>query len=262
MNKQDYRQFAVDLATQAGEILLSHYGAMQKLEWKLRTNFKTQVDDEVDSLIRRRITEAFPEHNIYSEEAAAKENQSEYSWVVDPLDGTLPYTFGVNDHFSVCIALAKGKMPVLGVTNAPKRGELYVAELGKGSRLNGQPIQTGDQADLNQAFIDLEYGKIDRAKHLAYQEKLLVADGAAYTYAHGCASVPLALVASGKLDGYLSLKLEPWDMAAAVVILREAGAKVTAVDGGDWTLEEESILAANPTLHAKLLTLFNGTTKS
>ena len=253
----NYRDFAVTLAKQAGQILMDHHGQMQKLEWKLRTNFKTEVDDKVDAFCRREIRKAFPDHRIESEEADVLESASEYTWVIDPLDGTLPYTYGINDHFSVCVGLVKGKQPILGAINAPLLGEFYIAETGKGTTLNGKTIRVNDQTNLSQTFIDIEYGKIDRAKHMPYQAKLLGKDGIAYVYTHGCASVSLAMVASGKLDGYFSLKLEPWDMAATVCVIREAGGKVTDINGKEWELGDESILAANPTLHQKLFKLLH-----
>lgn len=251
----DHKQFALELAHEAGEIMTRHYGAMHELEYKLRTNFKTQVDDEIDKHIRQRIGEAFPDHNIYSEELEGQENQSEFSWVIDPLDGTLPYAYGINDHFSVCIGLCQGKDPILGIIFAPKRNELYAAEKGQGVTLNGQPIKVSDLDDLNKAMVGLDYGKLDRARILPYQAKLLGPDGVNYTYSHACASVSLGMVAAGKMHAYLALKLEPWDMAAAVVIIREAGGRVTTVDNKEWELGDESIVVAGPSLHSKVLTL-------
>lgn len=245
--------FATKLAKEAGAIMLSHYEEAKQLEWKLPTNFKTEVDDEIDHLVRQRITERYPAHAIYTEEADDKETHSDHRWVVDPLDGTLPYTRGISDHFGICISLVKDRTPILGVFYAPKRQELYRAETGQGAWLNDQPIQVSKLDNINHSMIALDYGKIDREKHMPLQAKLLAQDGVGHTFSLACAGMALSLVAAGKFDGYLALKLEPWDMAACVAIVREAGGKVTDIAGKDWELGDESILAANPNLHARLL---------
>ena len=252
-----YKEFAIRVAKEAGKILMDHYGELQKLEYTLRTNFKIKVDDESDSLIRSAIMEEFPDHNILSEEQENRQNDSEYSWVVDPLDGTLPYTFGISDHFGISIALVKGKAPILGVIYAPMRDELYTAELNKGAFLNQSAIRVSLVENINRAMIGVDYGKLSRGRIVGYQEKLLSDNGITYPVSYGCASVSLGLVASGKLHGYLALKLEPWDIAAGVLINREAGAKVTTIGGKDWELYDESILVANPGLHRKLYEFLN-----
>jgi myo-inositol-1(or 4)-monophosphatase len=106
-------------------------------------------------------------------------------------------------------------------------------------------------------MVGLDYGKHDRARMLPYQARLLAESGITYPVTYGCASVSLAFVASGKLHAYVALGLEPWDMAAAVVIIREAGGRVTTVDGKEWELGDRSVLAANPYLHKKLLKLLS-----
>lgn len=252
---EKYKEFAIKTAKEAGKLLVDKHGQIQKLEYKLKTNFRTQVDMESDKLIREAIIKNFPDHNIYSEEEDDRNNSSEFSWVFDPLDGTLPYTFGISDHFGVSIALVKGKTPILGVIYAPKRDELYVAEQGKGAFCNNSRIRASPVEDINKAMIALDYGKLEREKIIDYLAKLLSDRGVTYPVSYGCASVSLSLVASGKLHGYLSLKLEPWDMAAAVVLNREAGCKVTTIHNKEWELGDESILTANPKLHDKLFKL-------
>lgn len=252
----ELRNFAIGLAMECGQILMDEENKQKSLEWKLKNNFKTHVDDLSDTLARKRISEAYPSHSIYSEEADAIEQKSEYSWIVDPLDGTLPYTYGISDHFSVSIALAKNKRPIIGVIYAPKRNEMYVGVEGLGATLNGKPIKVRDVSILNKIIIGFDLGKLEREKILGIYQKLISDKGVTYPVSYGCASVALALVAKGNLDAYLSLKLEPWDMAAAVVINREAGAMVTNIDGKEWSLEDKSILVANPALHNNLCKFF------
>lgn len=254
---KDYREFAISIAKEAGELIMKSYGKIKSLDWNARTHFKTKVDDASDRLIRQRIREFCPEHSIYSEEGENLDTGSEYKWVCDSLDGTIPYTLGITDHFSVAIALVKGKTPILGVINAPKRKELYVAEQGKGAFCNNKPIRVSLEDNISHVIMGLDAGKetehFKRTSLAEYCKKVLAPDGITCFVCSGCASVPLCLVASGKLHAYMALSLEPWDMAAAVIINRETGAKVTNFnDGKEWKLGNESILVANPKLHSKL----------
>jgi len=254
--KSEFRDFIIDTATNAGRILMKYHGQIQKVTYKIKTDFKTQADDASDSFIRDRLHHRFPDYNIFSEEEKDFTTISPYSWVIDPLDGTFPFTFGTSDHFSVCISLVKDKTPVIGVIYAPLRKELYVAEQGEGVTCNGDKINCQNPSSLNKAMIAMDYGKLDRQALDIYHQKLLAPNGSLTPVTFNCASVPLCMVASGKIHAYLSHNLEPWDMAAAVVINKEAGAEVTTLDGKLWELGSSSILAAHPILHNKLLDFF------
>lgn len=258
--KSEYLKFAIKIALEAGDrILMKNYRKMQELEWTAKHHFRTEVDKMSDELIRRRIKENFSNHNIYSEEDERINQNSKFSWVVDPLDGTIPYRYGLTDHFSVCISLIKGKTPIVGVIYAPKRKELYYAEQEKGAFCNNQPISVSIEENINKIIMGLDGGKetesFKRSTLAKYIKKIYSPDGITCFTSSGCASVPLCLVASGKLQAYLALSLEPWDMAAAVIINREAGAKVTGINGKEWNINEKSILSANPKLHKCLLNL-------
>ncbi len=248
-----FTQFAIETAQAAGRLLLDNHGRMQTLEFKLRTNFKTQVDDLSDQLIRKAIVGRYPDHTIYSEEQTARLQDSEYSWVVDPLDGTVPYTYGISDHFAVSIALLQGREPILGVIFAPLRGELYVAERGRGASCNGRPVRVNRVENLNRALMAADTGKLEREALIPYEKKLLAADGVVYVMSLCSASVSMAFTAAGRLDGYLAVKQEPWDIAAGALLIREAGGVVTTPEGKPWQFGDDSILAAGPELHPQLL---------
>ena len=130
------------------------------------------------------------------------------------------------------------------------------AEQGRGAFCNGKKIQVLDEDNINKILIGLDGGKetetFKRASLARYEERLYSSNGVTCTLSSGCASVPLALVASGKMHAYLALSLEPWDMAAGVIINREAGTKVTNVRNKEWTLDDPSILVANPLLHSNI----------
>ncbi|MBR9706539.1 inositol monophosphatase [Candidatus Pacearchaeota archaeon] len=265
MNTNEFLGFAKLTAAYAGDkILMKNYGKMQELEWTAKQHFRTEVDTQSNEYILKRIKETFPEHNIYSEEDDDVNNDSEYDWLIDPLDGTIPYRQGITDHFSVCIALAKNKKPIMGVTYAPKRGELYYAQEGKGAFCqtfnDNKKITVSLEDNINHTLMGLDGGKetkdFKRADITKYIDKVYSPNGITCFLASGCASVPLALTAAGKLHAYMALSLEPWDMAAGTIITREAGAKVTNIKGKEWDITDPSILAANPVLHEKLLEIF------
>ncbi len=255
MNKKNngYLAFAIEIAKQAGRVVMDFH--TQRLEpiWTSATHFKTAADDASDNLIRIAIVKRFPDHNIWSEETASREKESEFTWVIDAVDGTIGLRTGITDHFGVSIALCKGKTPIVGVINAVKRKELYTAEIGKGAFCNGSPIRVAEEiTNINQVLMGVDSGKQERTKHLPYLEKLLGPEGINCSLSTGCASIPLCLIASGILHAYLATSLEPEDMAAVVCLIREAGGKVTNLESKEWQLGDKSILAANSELHQKL----------
>lgn len=250
---KDTKRIMIKTAKEAAKIIMSHYEECKDLEYIIKTNFRTKADLESNTYIRQVFEKNFPEYEIYSEETNDKKTGSNYKWIIDPLDGTIPFTFGISDHFSIAISLVKNYEPVIGVINAPLRKELYFAEKGKGAFVNNKQIHTSNMRNLNKVLLAIDYGKFERNKILKHLDKFLSKEGICYPVSYGCASVSLALVASGKLHGYTALKLEPWDMAAAVIINREAGSKVTDMQGKEWDLSCESILCANPKLHSTLL---------
>lgn len=249
----DFKTFAVEMALACGDnILMRRYGETFTIEWSARRIFRTEVDLESGRFMRAEIERVFPDHGIHSEEEADKAGASEYEWILDEVDGTLGFMTGINDLFSVNIALRRNKVIIVGVTYAPKRGELFVSELDKGATLNGVPMRVSDETELSHVMMGMDGGKDDRLSLMRVYAKLLVGDGIAADLKHGCASVPLALVASGKMHAYAAMQLQLEDMAPGVLHVREAGGTVTDIKGNKWN-GQQSILAANPVLHAKLL---------
>lgn len=254
----EYLKVATEIARKAGDVLLRHYANIQVVEWKDHHHVKTKADDESDALIRREITERFPNHNIFSEELPDKDLGSEISWVEDPLDGTIPYSSGISDHWGVSIGVVIGRRPVVGVVHLPKRGQLFQAQEGMGAFMNGEKIRVSNVDDLQKALIGVEYGTTNRTAALPAMRRFLSLEGVTYPVTYGSAASALSLVAEGKLHGYYSAGLEPWDMVAAVILIREAGGKVTDAKGKEWELGDTSIIAANEKLHHQLMALLAG----
>jgi len=252
----EFLDFAVQLAKEAGNVILKYHGPALEKEYTGKTHFKTLVDTLNDERARFAIVKRFSTHSILSEESVPRKGNSGFTWVIDGIDGTIGFSTGFTDHFSFCIGLCQGQTPIVGVVNAPKRGELYTAEVGKGASCNSERIRVSDLTDINKVLMGVDSGKHNRVAHLPYLEKLLSSNGITCPFMTGCASVPLCLVASGVIHAYLATSLNPEDMAAAVCIIREAGGKVTNLLGKEWQLGDSSILAANPTLHQKLFEFF------
>lgn len=190
----------------------------------------SEVDKNSEEKIINWINNNFPEHNILAEESGRQEKQSEYTWVIDPLDGTTNYIHGF-PLFSISIALMKDNEVVLGVIYVPYMEELYSAIKDKGAYLNGQKINVREKKSLRESLLvtgfpyDLnedKYNNISIFNHLLYKTRGI--------RRLGSAAYDLALVAAGKLDGFWELKLNPWDIKAGVVIIKEAGGKVLETD--------------------------------
>lgn len=255
-----YKEFAVNIALRAGDYIATERPSRGDLSQILSqpragSDLKTRVDLESDRMIRATIEEVFPDHSIISEESEAKVTDSPYRWVVDSLDGTRAWLYRMSDHFAVSIALEHNGHPVLGVINAPalNGGSLYVVEIGCGATLNGERIAVSSQTEVDAALVTTDYGKEDKGHILELERKIFGnANQVDSLYKLGGASVECALVASGNLDAALMYGLDIWDLAAAKVILAEAGATISCWPGLN---DREVLLASNAPLHDKLLAL-------
>lgn len=249
-------EFMIRLALRAGEIQMARRRNVLRQEWNDVHHFRTETDKEISEFVRKEIIRHYPDYNIHSEEDAERVTGHEMTFVVDEIDGTIPYFLGSTDHFGFCIALCQGTTPIIGVIFAPKREELYTGMIGLGAFCNGRFMRVNNVSNMNQVLMGIDPGKFNRTAYVPYIEAAMREDGIACFLQSGCASIPLCFVASGKYDAYLATSLEPEDMAAAVAIIRAASGKVTNLKGDDWQLGDSSILAANPVLHQKLSEFF------
>lgn len=250
-----FLKVAKQAALEAGEIIQKYSGKFGEKSFKGedKSNFATIADLEAEKTIIKVILKYFPNHNILAEEGGSKNKNSEYTWVIDPLDGS--FTFGRDiPYFTVSIGLLKANVPVVGVINHISFNNLYWAKIGKGAFLNGKKIKVSSKEDLSEVAATLDYGhKAKRqAKLDLYINTLITKIG--YPYAFGSAAVTLVLVAQGTLDLYVN-QAYPWDFVAGTVIIREAGGKVTNFEGNepDWTKDRLEIVASNGLIHDQIL---------
>ncbi|MGM5482001.1 MAG: inositol monophosphatase family protein [Nanobdellota archaeon] len=246
---------ALSIAREAGNYLLDNFKKDETLfnERAMSKEIVTKYDKVSDKLIIERLNSYFPDHNILTEESGFIEKNSKYTWIVDSLDGTGNFAAG-NPFFSVSIALTKDDKPVLGVVYAPFLNEEYVAVKGEGASLNGKPIKVSEINKLEKAYLVTCEGGSKTNQRLA----------GIYNSIYPClkdmrklgsAAIEGGFVSTGRADGYVTLDIDPWDVAAAVLICEEAGGKVTDFKGNLWKPKKSNILMTNGKIHDNLLEL-------
>jgi myo-inositol-1(or 4)-monophosphatase len=241
-------------ARNAGAILREGYGKMHQIDFKGEKDIVTEIDHRSEEYVIGEIKRHFPDHTILGEESGELNSGNQECWYVDPLDGTINYAHDL-PFFSVSIAYGIGSYILLGVVYDPLRDECFSAERGKGARLNGQHIQVSSTKDLIKSLLVTGFPpKLDglvMRDNLGHFSKFVLA--ARSVRRLGSAALDFCYVASGRLDGYWELYLQPWDIAAGALIAEEAGAKVTTLDGGkDYMKPPYESIVANPILHEKI----------
>lgn len=249
-----YRDVAIAIARRAGRLLMEHYGKVREIEHKGRhlINLVTNVDKKSEALVVGALKRNFPTHQILSEEGLGVQGRSPYKWIIDPLDGTTNYTHGF-PFFCVSIGLeVEGKMG-MGVVFAPMLKELFVAVRGKGATLNGKRIHVSKETDLSKSLLatgfpyDIREATRNNLNYFATFAKTAQAIRRA-----GSAALDLSYLACGRFDGFWELRLAPWDLAAATLIVEEAGGKVTNFEGKRLNLYGDDVVASNGRIHGKM----------
>ncbi len=252
------------IAREAGARLREFFSQGVATEYKGDVDIVTVADRTAEKLIRERLTEAFPEHGVYGEEGTRDRLDGEFRWYVDPLDGTTNFAHGL-PQFCVSMGLErrpKGTAPdkdgtlVAAVIYDPLRDELFAGERGRGARLNGRPMHVSRTPELAEALVATGFPsrkRHDNPNIHFYQEFTLRSHGVRRA---GSAALDLAYVAAGRLDGFWEFNLNPWDTAAGILLIEEAGGRVTDFSGNKFKLESREILASNNLIHDELVGLF------
>ncbi len=212
----------------------------------------TNVDHEVEGVLIKSLRKAFPDIGFLSEEIGEIRAGSDLKWVIDPIDGTTNFAHGF-PFYAISVALEKDKKPLLGIVYDPVRGELFCAERGKGAFLNGKRIKVSSQKDLKKSLLmtgfSYKLGKTMES-NLRHFRNFLVSSQAVRRA--GAASLDMCYVACGRLDGFWELELNPWDTAAAWLIVKEAGGEVTTFSGKPYNHYLKEILATNRKIHRQM----------
>jgi myo-inositol-1(or 4)-monophosphatase len=254
----------IKAARKAGRTLKRDFGEVEHLQVSLKgpANFVTAADRRAEEILHDELTRARPGYGFVGEEGGRREGADKtHMWIVDPLDGTSNFLHGI-PQFAVSIALEREGTIVAGLIYNPANDELFTGERGKGAFLNDQRLRVAARQRLNDAVIACglpHYGKGDLA--LFRSEFAAVQDKVAGLRRFGAATLDLAWVAAGRLDGYWERDISPWDLAAGLLLVREAGGYVTDIDGGEDMLAKGHVLAGNETMHRELLRLLKAAAK-
>ncbi len=253
-NKSEFLQFALDIAKEAGKIQLSYFGNISSIS-KKSTNIDllTNADIESENLIISRIKDIYPTHSIISEETSSQIRDSEYTWIIDPLDGTTNFAHNL-PIFAVSIALKRMNKIICGVVYNPTADKCFYAEHKKGAFLNDiaiHPTQTDNLSDslLATGFPYLHDEKYDLS-FLIFKDFYDKTRGLRRL---GAAALDLCFVAMGRFDGFYEYNLNAWDICAGSLIAHEAGCNVSDWDGNNFPLDGSRILCSNKKIHSSMI---------
>lgn len=250
-----YLQEAISAARVAGQYQMSRFASNLDIELKGEKNLVTEVDKESERLIVEHLLSCFPDHDIIAEEGDYLQSDSPYRWIIDPVDGTTNYAHGY-PWFCTSIALqVKGEM-LAGVIYNPVYDELFTATKGGGAYLNGKRLSVSTRTPLNNALLGTGFPydcATDPANNFA--NFIAFQKSARGIRRAGAAALDLAYVAAGRLDGFWELKLKAWDVAAGVLMVREAGGVVTTFDGSSYDVFNDKIVASNGLIHDEMITM-------
>jgi myo-inositol-1(or 4)-monophosphatase len=247
-----YLEAAIDVAQEAGKILCEEMDRPPTIAYKGDFDLVTQADRRSEAMIVSRLQKHFPDHAVAAEEGTGKDTASEYRWHVDPLDGTTNFAHGY-PCFCVSLALARGKELLLGVIYNPVYNELFAGARGEGATFNGRKIHCSKIDALKNSLLCTGFPNHNRQSNPNfhyYWDFTLRSHG---VRRDGSAALDLAYVAMGRFDSFWEFGLNPWDTAAGVVLVEEAGGKVTDMQGRPYDLGGPTILASNGLVHEEMI---------
>lgn len=251
-----FKNIAIKAALLSGSFIRNNLGRIKSLSYKDKANIVTNVDKTSERLVIDCIRKNFPSHNILSEECGLEKRRGNFTWIIDPLDGTTNFVHGFA-FFCISIGLEIGKDIVLGVVYDPMREELFFAQKNKGAYLNKKRIYVSTIKLLNKSLL---------ATGFSYRLKRDIEDNNILHFATflnrsqairraGSATLDLCYVACGRFDGFWELDLHAWDTAAGSLMVKEAKGKVTQFDGSQFSIYDKNILASNGKIHKVMMTI-------
>ncbi|HJL74804.1 MAG TPA: inositol monophosphatase family protein [Candidatus Marinimicrobia bacterium] len=253
MNNSSILDVAISAAQGAADIILSASKKSKIADYKGRIDLVTKTDKDSEEFICNKIKEIFPDHGILAEESGSSLPDAKYQWIIDPLDGTTNF---VHDYpsFGVSICIMKNEEPIVAcVVELPVRN-IYTAIIGQGAFCNNEAISVSSVDDLEKSLyvtgFGYEHGERWERNMILFKRFTDIGQGVRRL---GAAAVDLCHIASGKVDGFWEFDLHPWDTAAGILIVSEAGGKVTKLDGSDYSIYNNEILATNGEIHQKMI---------
>lgn len=251
----------IEISREVGQFLKNEQSKIRKseIEFKGRSNdLVSRADKEAEQRFVGLLSELLPGAGFIAEEGTSTKIGETYNWIIDPLDGTTNYLYGI-PCYCTSVALVKDGDLILGVIYDPSMDECFAAEKGKGAFLNGNPIRVSDQQSLEESLIVMGFPYDNRGRQRDYMEILLAINTDSRGMRRlGSAALDMAYVACGRFEAFYEYGLSDWDVAAGAVIIREAGGVVTGFKNEVDFLKCQTIVSANPGLHKTLLPYFEG----
>ena len=255
MKLASYLETSIEIAREAGALLVEFRKRGVGFELKGEFDLVTEADRASEKLIVERLRAHYPGHSIVAEEGGGHEASSEYRWFVDPVDGTTNFAHGF-PAYNVTLALERAGELIAGVIFDPTRPELFAAERGAGATLNGGPIRVSGVARLEESLVSTGFPSQRRHQnvniHFYYQLGMMTHG----VRRAGSAALDLAYVACGRLEAFWELGLKPWDMAAGILLVNEAGGRCSDMNGNPASLYGPHLLADNGLIHEQVLSEF------
>lgn len=246
---------ALAAARAGGTVLRSKFGTRLHIEEKSAKDLVTEADREAEKAIVDTILDRFPDHNILAEEGIYPQTASPYRWIIDPLDGTTNFSHNF-PWFAVSIALEHAGEIILGIVYQPYYEELFVAIKGQGTTLNGRPLQVSSTALLERSLLATGFAPASSTSPVNnFDHFLRFQEMAQACRRPGAASLDLACVAAGRFDGFWEMKLKPWDTAAGMLLVTEAGGRVSNFDGAPFSPDQVECLASNGLIHDVMISV-------
>ena len=249
-----FLETAQKAAFEAGKILIDNFGKVSKedIRKKAATDFISYVDETSERKIIETIQQSFPEHTVFAEEGGMVEKKSDYTWIIDPLDGTTNYLRSV-PIFAISIALKYKDETLVGVVYDPVHDDLFYAEKGHGTFLNDKSVQVSRKANLNESFIATGFPFKSKHKLDGYLSVFKgIFNSCIGIRRMGAAAIDLAYVACGRFEGFWEIGLAPWDIAAGRILITEAGGRISDFWNTEDFKDSSYILATNDAIHQEL----------
>jgi myo-inositol-1(or 4)-monophosphatase len=250
-----YVETAAEIAREAGALVMEYRARRVGFEMKGEFDLVTEADRASEKLIVARLLQQFPAHAIVAEEGGGQETASEYRWYVDPIDGTTNFAHGF-PAFNVTLALERAGELIAGVIFDPTRNEMFSAERSAGAFLNGEAIHVSKASSIEVSLVATGFPSRKRHENVNvhfYYQLAMMSHGVRRA---GSAALDLAYVACGRLDAFWEFGLHPWDMAAGILLIAEAGGTCSDMRGGVMNLRGPHLLADNGLLHPAIVDLF------
>ncbi len=248
------------IAKSAGPLFMEGYTHAKNISYKSAVDLVTDYDVKVELYVKEKLSEAFPEHTLVGEETSEGIIHPDKAIYIDPIDGTTNFVHGI-PFCAISIGVWEGGEPVAGVVYNPVLDELFYAEKGKGAYCNDEVLHVSEERTLERSLMatGFPYTKIEQGEDFRWAMKSIEA---VLPYTRdirrlGSAALDLCNVARGNFEGYFEINLKPWDVAAGILMVKEAGGRVSRRDGGAYTLDEHIIVATNGPIHDTIVEKIN-----